>query len=1027
MISENDKKTIDAIEKYHLGIGRVADEKLTEAVCCYFVEQNPNVLQNIPSHKRTESVILAAVNKNGSSIRFIDFEEQTYKIAFAAVKNNPYSLQWISRQFWTPELLNYATSHVGYTLKFILKSYQTYDLCLAAVNNDGLALEFVSKKIVNEDICEAAVQNDGNALSFVPNSLKTQQLCEKAVMKCGSALQFVPNSFINEDLCVKAVKNDGEALFFVPSPLLSDKIYKNIAHNCAKVLNILPKKYHNKKLYEDFAKSDECALKYMNDDYVDAGICEIAVQNFPSALICIPTNKLTVKLFQIALEQDSCALRFLNNCKKAALCNYAIEVNGENLQYVNKNIVSLEMCLKALKNTPDAAKHIPYPYCIDNSVLEVERELGLCKITAVWYEDNAFFVKEQVPQNYTENNESKNTVVTEFSNFDDFYAFMDGDLQGVNLSNCDFKGVNLPKYNIDGCIIDSNVLISQGLYDGSFFDEHIKNKITVSVNNIDDDKSSKSIISLEARNKSSEYDTPIYYVSDLHLVEKISQKFGDAATTEEVDLFLRLSAAELINSIDGKDRKYNEAILIISGDVSSDFEIAKTFFCWLSEYYYPGNIFFVLGNHELYFESSVRSAYQKYKELSEKLGFHLIQNDLCIFREINLFNDFYALEHEFIYEKELLGISEDDLRQKLFGSSFALFGGLGFSGYAGEHSATSGIYGSAIKSLDADLTETQKFEDVYNKLNNSCSKNRIIVATHTPKEYWSKREYNHNWIYINGHTHNNFYEISDRCTVYADNQIGYTPCPINAKHFYLSGNYDIFDLYKDGIYEISRQQYINFNRGFKIRMTFSEKDGIIRMLKRSGFYCFVYESGNKLYLLNGATLQSAAHNLDYYYENMVPYAQRVTALLAPINDVLMKISESVRSCGGSGKIHGTIVDIDYSNHLYFNVYDGSIVPYYATSTTDKTVYRDFSALPVSEDMCIKLKQFKSKFASLSPTNNINRPMSAKVKSTQMYQISNVVHSLQYISDYGIIRAWNDVFINGGAFLNCDPNPRFLAK
>ena len=68
MISDNDKRTIAAIEKYRLGIGRVADEKLTEAVCCYFVEQNPNVLQNIPSHKRTESVILAAVNKNGSSI-----------------------------------------------------------------------------------------------------------------------------------------------------------------------------------------------------------------------------------------------------------------------------------------------------------------------------------------------------------------------------------------------------------------------------------------------------------------------------------------------------------------------------------------------------------------------------------------------------------------------------------------------------------------------------------------------------------------------------------------------------------------------------------------------------------------------------------------------------------------------------------------------------------------------------------------------------------------------------------------------
>ena len=244
---------------------------------------------------------------------------------------------------------------------------------------------------------------------------------------------------------------------------------------------------------------------------------------------------------------------------------------------------------------------------------------------------------------------------------------------------------------------------------------------------------------------------------------------------------------------------------------------------------------------------------------------------------------------------------------------------------------------------------------------------------------------------------------------------------------HLSGNYDIFDLYKDGIYEISRQQYINFNRGFKIQMTFSEKDGIIHMLKRCGFYCFVYESDNKLYLLNGGALQSAAHNLDYYYKNMVPYARRVIALLAPINDALMRISEIVKSGGGSGKIHGTIVDIDYYDHLYFNIYDASIIPYYATSTTDKTVYRDFSALPVSEDMCIKLKQFKSKFASLSPTNNINRPMSTKVKSTQMYQISNVVHSLQYISDYGIIRVWNDVIANGKNTLKDGPSSALLAK
>jgi hypothetical protein len=66
--------------------------------------------------------------------------------------------------------------------------------------------------------------------------------------------------------------------------------------------------------------------------------------------------------------------------------------------------------------------------------------------------------------------------------------------------------------------------------------------------------------------------------------------------------------------------------------------------------------------------------------------------------------------------------------------------------------------------------------------------------------------------------------------------------------------------------------------------------------------------------------------------------ERVNSLTQGYNEVLRKVSEFVRAFGGDGTIHGSIVDIDFFNHLYVNIYDGSVIPYMAFDTVDKYVY-----------------------------------------------------------------------------------------
>ena len=72
-----------------------------------------------------------------------------------------------------------------------------------------------------------------------------------------------------------------------------------------------------------------------------------------------------------------------------------------------------------------------------------------------------------------------------------------------------------------------------------------------------------------------------------------------------------------------------------------------------------------------------------------------------------------------------------------------------------------------------------------------------------------------------------FMKKNERRTIYADNQIGYRAKNIGLKYFYFNNDYDIFAYRQDGVYEITREQYIDFNRGKLVSMSFKKKDGSI--------------------------------------------------------------------------------------------------------------------------------------------------------------------------------------------------------
>ena len=323
-------------------------------------------------------------------------------------------------------------------------------------------------------------------------------------------------------------------------------------------------------------------------------------------------------------------------------------------------------------------------------------------------------------------------------------------------------------------------------------------------------------------------------------------------------------------------------------------------------------------------------------------------------------------------------------------------------------------------SLDEDIRQTKRFEYIYNKVRMALGNEQVVVLTHTPKENWSNENYNSNWTYVNGHTHRNDYCCSEEKTVYSDNQIGYRSTNIGLKHFNLSGVYDIFRYCPDGIYTISREQYLDFSRGVKIAVTFN-RIGKIHMLKNSNIYCFLFENSKtgKLYLLNGGMINNLEHSdIDYYFERMPYYSDAIKGLFSGYNRALKSISNSIKMIGGTGTVHGCIVDIDFLNHIYVNPMDGTITPYFALSIIDKYEYKDIVTLLLQRrkdlyDNYLKLLRGKSEGIKLlkGKTKVEIIEISRFVPETHMYRPSRIMKSLQYLTEVNVIRIWNDHIMN----------------
>lgn len=665
-------------------------------------------------------------------------------------------------------------------------------------------------------------------------------------------------------------------------------------------------------------------------------------------------------------------------------------------------------------------------YKVDNNTFfPVSKNYNSYELIKKFY-NGKFIVKQKWLDN------EGNVVLSQEHSFDyffDFAHFLNKDISDTDLLLYD--GVeNLKEVNglcLEGIKVRSEVAEKLGLPlkiipEGRFKTKEFKTTDKFEIATVDN--------LLAEHLEDDDYSGKVSYITDIHLLHRFNAY--KCKTKEDVNYVIRVIAKTLSEQA--------TEINLIGGDTSSDFDIFKDFVSNLSSYARGSIFFFTLGNHELWGlnNEDLYSIIDKYKLALKENGrgrMYLVQNNL-----------FFLTDYEWkeITEAELSSMSFEELRSRTRAAKIIIFGGIGFAGMNGEFNADNGIYMNVLDK-EGELRETTKFLTLYEKVTTALRGKNLIILTHMPMKDWGGQEIhvNEGFVYVNGHSHRNYFYDDGKKRIYADNQVGYRGKRVSFKQVAVDFNFDWFTDYKDGIYEITKKDYENFYCGIGEGVTFNRQYEKLFMIKREETYMFLMKSikGRLLILNGGLTRRTGNHTLEYFYENMVKYSKSVSLFLSKYDNFQKLVSSDVKKIGGYGRIHGSIVDIDFHNHLYLNPLDGSITSYFAYSMVDKYVYENFPSLlkyecPKLFEKYIKLLGEQSNNSNALIVNSKDLPLSKKkiyVDSTEMYRISRILKGLQFTTKYNIVRIWNDAVVanaseeNGKLIVSAIIEPDSISK
>lgn len=439
-------------------------------------------------------------------------------------------------------------------------------------------------------------------------------------------------------------------------------------------------------------------------------------------------------------------------------------------------------------------------------------------------------------------------------------------------------------------------------------------------------------------------------------------------------------------------------------------------------------IYAVLGNHELWCFDSYEDCNAAYSKLFEHLGIMYLNDQVCWLGPHNTPAKF---EKDPKTGKEYLRQLDKEADAELYNAQILRFdnalivGGLGFAGMNPSFNAERGLIYRAALSRGEELERCKAWNQlvysaVQSAVDNHCS---LVILSHTPPADWTANpESFSNCVFFHGHTHRNIACGGEQNTfIYADNQIGYYSDQYHFKKVFLYKPRNPFANEPDGYRKISNAEYLEFLRFVKESLpglrSFERLKkpygGSLYVIKKDGYYAFFLDTPSGRYICNGGQPRKVdpSKPFSWYYDHFSCMVSIYLSALSPLRKVQEQLSAQIKRFGGTGRIHGTIVDIDFYNHIMINTFDGTLTYYNSPDYGIVKTYRDIASLvhahsPELEGAFLKAGNqplFPRKAAIASQTENGYTLVDLR---NSPYTLSRRINALQKLFDKHILRCWN---------------------
>lgn len=848
-----------------------------------------------------------------------------------------------------------------------------------------------------EPFAEFEKRPDENTISQISKKLQTQEMLDRIFshpkdpkIYTWPLLSVISKNLITRDNCIKAILRDNRNVRKTPETFFDDD-FCDILFKYQK-LRCLPKKNRTMERCLAAVAYSWTELKYVPEHNKSEEICECALEQSLGAIAFLPAALITKEIaakavmnsVEIMAEAEEKECRILwpieyvpKRMLSKKLVRLSASISADSVLNLPERFITKEIALSIVQKNGLSLRRLPDIYKTDDSVINA----------ALLSDPGALRFVPVEKKTY----ELCNTVFTanpEFA-YEHPAAFPEV-----------YRDEFLNRYKV---LCHNKIVCLET-------PEQIENKTELSLFQPLSQSGNYELYDLSGNE--SEGNRIIYYISDLHIEHQLNLVNKPLFLIEEE---IDSKIDEFISTVPDTDH-----ILLIPGDIADGFMLSELFYQKLLRRW-KGQIVSTLGNHELWDtyqddkeNYSVDNVIKRYKSGPMNRGKH------SIFLENNLLLFYKGMKWVVISEQEINETDQEELKDICKKSTAIIFGGIGFSWRNPAFNADTGLYRDKL-SRSNETKRSKRFLQLYKKVKDCAGQNRVIILTHNPPEDWLDEKPHPNWIYVCGHTHRNRMSIEDNGPILLNNnQVGYRPCKWCLKGFRLElkARHDPLAYLKNGIHDISPQQYIDFNQCSGINMISYVRTGRIYALKYDDVYMFLYQE-HTLSILNGGALKKADHDIEYYYKNMPLFISQVKKAFEPYHKTLKTIGSWIKEHDGSGYVHGCIVDIDFFNHIYLDPYDAKVNFYFAEDMTKKLFFKNLNQL-INESPVLSCKESFQK-AFMSGNSGMPKlltdgadpsiaPVPEFVMDRAMYEPSRNMRAVQYALENNVIRFWRDAIL-----------------